>query len=312
MLLILGAVTYGAYEAYSRMTSSFIPAEDQGVLLTIITLDEGATSQQTRAVLEEVNAFMLEEEEEAVESTFASLGFGFGGSGQNQAMVFVKLRDFEERADNPESAAAAVAMRANIRFAGNRAGRIFVMQPPAIMGLGNTGGFSMYLTDQGNNGTEALMAAANQLEVMSQQNDAVTNLRVTGTESESALRITVDQQKAESFGLSLSSINSMLSVVFSGSEVNDFVLGDSLRPVIVQADAEFRMQPEDIYDWYARNTNGEMVPFSAFVTTEWEPVSPTLRRFDVNRPGFTGGQNSRRIARYGTDIKEEDLEAVFT
>ncbi|MDF0598039.1 efflux RND transporter permease subunit [Psychromarinibacter halotolerans] len=280
MLLILGAIGYVAYSANSRITSSFIPTEDQGVLITIVNLDEGSTAQQTSAVVDQINGFFIGNEEAAVESTFAALGFGFGGSGQNRAMVFVKLREFEQRADNPQLAASAVAMRANMAFMTNRAGQIFVMQPPAIMGLGNTGGFSMYLVDQGANGTEALIEAATELEAIANQDERVVNLRVTGTEQESALRIEIDQQKAESLGLSLSAINSMLSVVFSGSEVNDFILGDSLRPVIVQADAPFRMQPDDVFDWYARNTSGEMVPFSAFATTSWEPVSPSLQRYE--------------------------------
>ncbi len=311
MILILGGILFAAYSANSRITSSFIPTEDQGVLLTIVNLDEGATSQQTRAVLEQINAYLLEDEEEAVESTFAALGFGFGGSGQNRAMVFVKLRDFEERGDNPELAASAVAMRTNMAFMSNRAGQIFVMQPPAIMGLGNTGGFSMYLVDQGANGTDALIAAAKQLETVAGQDDRVTNIRVSGTEQESALRIEIDQQKAESLGLSLSSINAMLSVVFSGSEVNDFVLGDSLRPVIVQADAPFRMQPDDVFDWYARNTSGEMVPFSAFATTQWEPVSPSLQRYEAtNAIEISGSPGDGISTGTAMEVMEELVEGL--
>jgi len=281
MLVLLAAILGGAWTVYERMTSSFIPTEDQGVLMTIISLDEGSTSQQTLSVLNEVNDYLLGTEGAGVASTFATLGFGFGGSGQNQGMVFVRLKDFEERAGNPDLTAAAIAGRANRAFASNRAGRIMVMQPPAIMGLGNTGGFSFYLTDQGGHGTDALQQAATRLETLAGQSDAVTNLRVNGTEGDSALRVDIDQQKAESFGVSLTDVNAMLAIVFSGSEVNDFILGDSLRPVIVQAAAPYRMQPDDIFDWYARNGSGEMVPFSSFMDTSWEPVSPTLQRYDA-------------------------------
>lgn len=281
MLPLLALVLGGAWLTWGRITSSFIPIEDQGVLMAIIQLDEGATAQQTRAVLEEVNAYMLEEEKDAVESTFASLGFSFGGSGQSRATVFVKLRDFALRAGDARLTAAAVADRANAVFAKIRAGRVFVSQPPAIRGLGNTGGFTFYIVDQAGKGPDALRAAARELETLARATDGVQNVRVDGTEDDSALRLDIDQQKMESFGVSLSQVNAMLSVIFAGDEVNDFVLGASLRPVIVQAAAPFRMQPDDIYGWYARNAGGEMVPFSAFMTTRWEPVPPTLQRYEA-------------------------------
>jgi len=279
MLLVLGGVLGGAWWINERLPSSFIPTEDQGVLMTTISLAEGATAQQTLDTVERVEAYFLTEEAGAVEATFAALGFGFGGSGQNNAMLFVKLRDFDIREGDATLAASAVAARANAAFASNRAGRVMVMQPPAIMGLGNTGGFSMYLVDQGGNGTEALQAAAQQLVAVSAGDSRVSGVDARGIEPDVALRLDIDQEKAESFGVSLSGVNQMLSVIFAGSEVNDFVLGASLRPVIVQADAPHRMQPEDLLSWYAVNAGGEMVPFASFMTTRWEPVAPSLQRY---------------------------------
>jgi multidrug efflux pump len=93
----------------------------------------------------------------------------------------------------------------------------------------------------------------------------------------------------ESVGVALSQVNAMLSVIFAGDEVNDFVLGASLRPVIVQAAAPFRMQPEDIFAWYARNAKGEMVPFSSFMTTRWEPVPPGLQRYEATAAILVSG-----------------------
>ncbi|WP_375690269.1 multidrug efflux RND transporter permease subunit [Pseudooceanicola sp. LIPI14-2-Ac024] len=279
ILLVLGVILGGAWAMFQRIDSSFIPSEDQGVLMTMISLPEGATSQQTLAEVKKVEAYLLDEESEAVEATFVALGFGFGGSGQNNAMVFVKLRDFDTREGRDDLSAEAVAGRANQAFAASRAGTIRVMQPPAIQGMGNTGGFTMYLIDQAGNGTEAMIAAAEELVELAGQDARLSNVDARGTDQDSALRIDIDQEKAESLGVSLSSVNSMLSVIFSGSEVNDFVLGSSLRPVIVQAAAEHRMQPEDILSWYATNASGEMVPFSAFMTTSWEPVQPSLQRY---------------------------------
>jgi len=279
MLALLALIVVGAWQLYARLSSSFLPSEDQGALMVRIELMEGATQAQTIAAVEDVEAYFRDNEPEAVESVFAALGFGFSGSGQNTAMVFARLADFDART-GADQAASAIALRANRHFAGYRAGDVMVMQPPAIPGLGNTAGFSMYLIDQSGSGVEALAEAAKSLETLAAGDGRVQNVTAEGVDSESALRIVIDQQKAESFGLSLSELNAMLSIVFAGDEVNDFVLGASLKPVIVQADAAWRMQPEDIDAWYARNDAGEMVPFHSFTTTEWAPVAPRLARYN--------------------------------
>src|SRR5690606_7306133 len=138
---------------------------------------------------------------------------------------------------------------------------------------------------------EARIEAAELLEERANQDPRLANVESSGTEDEAALRIDIDQQKAESFGVSLSGVNAMLSTIFAGTEVNDFALGAQLRPVIVQATAANRMQPEDVDSWYARNASGEMVPFTAFMTTRWEPVEPSLSRMDgIEAIEITGQQ----------------------
>ncbi len=305
MPLALVAVLIGAYMVNNRLTTSFIPTEDQGVLITIVTLPEGATTAQTTATVEKLEQFFLADD--GVESTFAALGFGFSGSGQNRALVFVKLKSFDERSGRSDLTAAQVVQRANIAFSQLRDGQIFVLQPPAIRGLGNSGGFEMYLVDQSGAGSEALQAAAEQLVANATNSERVTNLSANGTEKDSAVKITIDRAKAESFGLTLSDVNGMLSVIFAGLEVNDFELGAALRPVIVQGDAAHRMQTEDVFDWYARNASGEMVPFSAFMSTSWEPVAPTLERY--------GGTSALEISGspgvgYSSGSAMEEMEAL--
>lgn len=310
MIVVLAGIGVGAWQIYERMSSSFLPTEDQGMLMTMVSLTEGSTTQQTQSVVEEIEDYLLTEETDTVQSVFAALGFGFGGSGQNTAMLFIKLHDFDDRAD-AEQAASALATRANMRFMGHRAGQIFFMQPPAIQGLGNTNGFSMYLVDNGGNGYDSLIEAANELVAKAGTDSRLTNVRVSGVDPESALRINIDQQKVEAFGVSLSDINSMLSVVFSGSEVNDFVLQGNLRPVIVQAEAANRMQPEDIESWYARNDAGEMVPFSSFVTTEWVSVQPKLSRYSGSDAIEISGSNSDTSSSGAAMDAMEELTATI-
>ena len=288
MLVLLGLIAAGTAALFGRLTTTFIPTEDQGVLQSRIVLTEGSTAQQTAAVVREIEDYMLHDEAEAVESVFVAMGFGYSSTAQNQAMIFVKLRDFDQRA-GARLSAAAVAQRANARFAGHRAGRIFFMQPPAIPRLGNSSGFTFFLLDQSGGGVAALIAAADRLEQAAGADGRVQNTESGASEDEAALRIDIDQQKAESLGVSVPGVNAMLSTIFAGTEVNDFSLGDQLRPVIVQSRAENRMQPEDVDSWYARNDRNEMVPFSAFMRTRWEPVEPRLQRLDgIDAVEFTG------------------------
>ena len=273
LLLTIGGATGWFYQ---HLPSSFLPQEDQGVLMAQVRLSEGSTTAQTEAVVQEVEQWLLQERGDTVASVYGALGFSFGSSGQNTAMLFVKLRDF---ADRPDTAAATFAQEANRRFGGHRAGRIVFTQPPAIQGLGNASGFTLYLLDQAGNGAEALQQAAVDLVAKAEVDGRTGSFRGHETTFRPSLRLDIDQQKARAMGLSLSEVNGMLSVIFSGREVNDFPLGAELKPVIVQGEAEWRMQPEDIDGWFARNSNGEMVPFAAFITQVWDEASPSLDRF---------------------------------
>ncbi|MEI4471276.1 efflux RND transporter permease subunit [Frigidibacter sp. MR17.24] len=278
-LVALAAIVGIVVVSFGRIPSSFLPQEDQGVLMVQIQLPEGATTTQTDSVVKKVEDYLLDKEGDAVQSTFAALGFGFGGTSQSNAMVFAKLKDFDLRAGDDSLSASAVAARANAAFRSNRLGRVFFLQPPAISGMGNSSGFTMYLLDQSGRGDAALREAANTLVSQAQQEGSATGIRGNESNDKAAMKIIIDQQKAQNFGLSISEVNAVLTTVFSGTDVNDFTMGTELRPVYVQGDAPFRMQPDDVFRWYARNSDDEMVPFSAFSTLGWETVPATLARY---------------------------------
>ena len=279
MFAVFLALIAGSYGLYSKLPTSFVPEEDQGVLMTMITLPAGANAARTQAVIDKVQDYFLNDEKDAIESVFMTLGFGFGGSGENSAMGFARLKDFDQRTDSRLSA-SAVAARASAHFRTIRDAEVFVLAPPAIQGLGQTSGFSMYLQDSGNAGRDALNAAANEMADKTATNASIANLRGNSRTQESQLKINIDRNKAGALGVDLSGINSLITTVFSGSNVNDFIYHGEIKPVYVQGDTPFRMQPGDIDRWYARNGSGEMVPFSAFVSTEWVKGSPSLARFN--------------------------------
>ncbi len=281
----------GALLLFRDLPSAFIPTEDQGVLMTQVQLPSGATEQRTRAVVQEITDYYLNEEKDAVDSVFAAVGFGFGGSGQNAALAFVRLKDYDVRTD-PRLHATAVAARAMQRFATIRDAQVFALAPPAIPGLGISGGFEMYLTDTAGQGRTALGTARDTLLAQANQDPRLAGVRQNAQEEQSQFRINVDQERAGALGVSLSEINSILATAWAGSYVNDFVDRGEIKPVYVQGDAPFRMQPEDINRWNARNANGEMVPFSAFTSTEWSRGPASLDRFNgipaVNIQGSAG------------------------
>ncbi len=279
MFLVFAILLVAAFGLYRELPTSFFPEEDQGVLMTQITLPDGANAARTEAVIKTVEDYFLNEESDAVASVFMTLGFGFGGSGENQAQAFVRLKDFDQRTDDSLSA-SAVMQRASAAFAKIRDANVFVVAPPAIQGLGQTNGFSMYLEDTGNQGRDALRAAGNQLADNAKGNAVIENIRGNTRTLESQLKINVDEDKATALGVDLSDIDSLVTTVFSGTDVNDFVYDGEIKPVYVQGDAPYRMQPGDIDLWWAKNSDGEMVPFSAFTSTEWVQGSPSLARFN--------------------------------
>lgn len=280
VMLVFLLVGVGCAYLFARLPSSFLPQEDQGVLLTIVTTPPGSTTQQTQAVVEKVEKYFRENEKDAVDSVFGALGFGFNGSGQNSAIVFTKLKDFSLRTD-PNLSAQSVVNRALKNFFSIREAQVFALLPPAIQGLGVSSGFSMYLVDTGGHGNQALTAASKRLIQMAGATGKVVALRSNNKEVEPQMKILIDQEKIGAMGVDLASVNSMLSIIFTGRDVNDFTLNGEIKPVYVQGDAPFRMQPTDLNHWYARNNAGEMVPFSAFTTTQWVDGAPSLARFNA-------------------------------
>jgi multidrug efflux pump len=308
MFLVFAALLAGAYSLYSTLPTSFLPEEDQGVLMTQISLPEGANAARTQAVIDIVEDYYLSQETDAVQSVFMTLGFGFSGSGENSAMAFVRLKEFDQRTEDRLSA-SAVQERASAYFRKIRDAEVFVLQPPAIQGLGQTNGFSMYLEDTGNKGRDALRAASNQLADNARGNALVSNIRGNTRTLEAQLRINIDQEKASSLGVSLSDLNSMISTIFSGTNVNDFIYKGEIKPVYVQADAPYRMQPDDIDRWSVKNSSGDMIPFSAFATTQWEQGSTSLARFNGTAAISISGSAASGVSSGDAMTEAENLVA---
>ena len=273
--VLAGAMAFG----FTKIPAGFLPDEDQGVLFALAQLPPGATQSRTLDALSEVERHFLVEQKEAVESVFTVAGFSFAGSAQNLGLAFVKLKPWDERTRD-DLKAAAVAGHATQSLQKLRDARFFVFAPPAVIELGNASGFDLMLQDRANLGHAALTQARNQLLGMAMKERGLVGVRPNGQEDTPQLEIDIDEHKAGAQGVSLADIHTNLAAAWGSSYVNDFIDKGRVKKVFLQADAPFRMLPQDLNRWSVKNANGDMVAFDTFASAHWASGSPRLERYN--------------------------------
>ena len=255
--LIVAAMGY----LFQRMPTSYLPDEDQGSLMVQAILPSGSTLEQTNAVLDKMRDYFENNEKESVKSFMSLAGMSFGGAGQNMALGFVRLRDWKER-QREDLKVWAVAGRAMVAFSQIKEAMAFAFAPPAVIELGTATGFEFQLQDRGGLGHAKLMEARNQFLMMAGQDSRLVRVRPNGMEDVAEYYIDVDWDKAGALGLPISNIHNTITAAIGGAYVNNFIQAGRVKRVFVQADAPFRMLPEDLGKIYVRNNVGKMVPFS--------------------------------------------------
>jgi len=266
MLVIYTAIIGAVAVLYSHLPTSFMPDEDQGILLVNVQLPAGATQERTLAVMEQVESYMLAQPE--VQDMVSVLGFSFSGQGQNAGLAFVALKDWSERS-SPDNSAQAVAQRAFGAMMGIRDAFIFPLSPPPIPELGVASGFTLRLQDRAGLGHDALIQARNQFLGMASQSPLLAQVRPDGLEDASQLQIDIDRDRAAALGVGYDRIASTLGTALGTAYVNDFPNAGRLQRVIVQADSAARMTPDDVMRLTVLNNQGRPVLLSAFATTRW-------------------------------------------
>jgi HAE1 family hydrophobic/amphiphilic exporter-1 len=298
-VLIVAGLAY----LFARMPTGYLPDEDQGILLAQILMPTGTTLEQTQAVADEVQRYFQENEKEALESCLAISGSGFSGRGQNNGMVFIRLKDWELR-KRPDLQAKAVAGRAMKALSRIRSSTVFTFPPPSVIELGTAQGVDFQLVDRGGLGHEALMNARNQLLEKASEDPRLARVRPNGVEDAPQFKLNIDREKAGALGVPITSIHNTISAAFGSAYVNDFIQAGRVKRVYVQADAPYRMLPQHLEKLYVRNTVGKMVPFSSFASTRWASGSPRLERFNgfpsmniwgESAPGRSSGDAMRAL-----------------
>ncbi len=266
---------------YWRLPSSYLPNEDQGIIMCQVALPVGSTMEMTENIANLASRHFWETEKEAVESSMAIVGWGFSGMSQNSAMIFVRLKDWElrQRSDLKSDAVTSRAMTAFFTDPRYRDAMVYAFEVPAVSELGNAS-VDFQLIDRAGHGHKALTEAKNQLIATAQKDDRLTNVRANGLEDVPEYHVDVDWKRAGALGIPIDDIHTTISAAFGSEYVNNFVQNARIKKVFVQADARYRTAPEDLNKLYVRNNAGKMAPYASFASGRWTYNSPRLERFN--------------------------------
>ena len=289
---------------YMRMPTGFLPDEDQGFVVSLISLPPGTPQSKTMAVARQVSNHYITEEKDNVDMVFTVAGFSFLGAGQNTGITFTRLRNWDDR-PGADRTAQAVARRAFMSFMHIPDAQVFPLVPPAVPELGLATGFDVQMEDRANLGHEGLIQARNMLLGLAAQNPKLAGIRPASLDDTQQLHITIDQEKANTLGVSTADANATLSAAWGGTFVNNFVDRNRVKRVFMQGDAPFRMKPEDINRWYVRTNTGAMAPFSSFARADWKTGPASLTRYNGFPSIEIQGQGAPGVSS-GTALQEMD------
>ena len=279
-LLIYGALVVAVGLLFVRLPTGFLPDEDQGVAFAQVQTPPGATQGRTQIVLDDVANYLLHQEASAVESALEVTGFNFAGRGQSQGLVFVRFKDWSART-RADLKVQAVLARTAKHFSSYQDAVIVPINPPSIPALGWASGFDLELQDRAGLGHVKLMQARDQLVSLARHDPNLAFVRANGINDNPTYKIDIDREKANAFGVNLTDVDQTFSIAWGSQYVNNFLDTDGrIKRVYVQADAPFRMNPDDLRSLYVRNAAGSMVPFTSFANGSWSYGSPKLERYN--------------------------------
>jgi len=296
---------------FLRLPTGFLPSEDQGAALIQFRLPAGATQERTIAAQRTIEDYFLKgEEKKNIRTYFTVAGGGQGAAGQNTGQAFINLADYDKRTSKSDSA-DSVTQRASAAFRNLRDAQVFALVPGAIRGLGQSSGFTLELQNTGGMTPENFAAARDKLLAAAAAEPSLTSVRLSELPDVASLKVDINQQRLAALGLNDSDVNSTLSTAWGGRYVNDFIDRGRVKRVYVQGDAPYRANPNNIGQWFVRNGQGGMVPFSSFSQSEWMTTPTSLSRFNgypsfelsgQGAPGVSSGEAMDTIDKLATQI----------
>lgn len=279
MLIFVGIVAV-LIVSFKMVPTAFMPEEDQGWFMTSIQLPADATQQRTMKVVNQFQQFL--NYEKGIKDNMTILGFGFSGSGQNTAMFFTNLVDFKDR----NITAQEVVNNANMAMSQSSEGQTMSVLPPAIDELGTSSGFTLRLLDRGNIGMDALTKAQDQLIALATQSTKLTGVYAEGLTAGSTVQLKIDREKLQVLGVNFSDVTDIISTSLGSMYINDFPNQDRMQQVIVQLDANSRMNIEDILKIKLNSQSGKLVSMSEVITPVWQHAPQQYNRYN-GRPSLS-------------------------
>ncbi|HEY7292153.1 MAG TPA: multidrug efflux RND transporter permease subunit [Vicinamibacterales bacterium] len=302
VVIVFVALLGATYWVYMRVPSGFLPDEDQGYIMVLIQAPPGASLDYTMGIVRQTEQIMMKMPE--AKQMFAAGGFGFAGSSPNQGILFMQLKDFNERPGDQHSAKALVGQLFGA-FSQITGAMVIPFLPPSIQGLGQFGGFSYELLDQSGGPIEGLEATARQIIGQGNQTPGLTALFTQFTANDPQIVVDVDRPQAKSLGISLTDISDTMQTLLGSTYVNDFDFNSRSYRVYVQADEQFRSNPTDIERYTVRTATGRMMPLSNLVSVREATAPKIISHFNLFRsatingsaaPGYSSGQALQTMA----------------
>jgi hydrophobic/amphiphilic exporter-1 (mainly G- bacteria), HAE1 family len=301
-MFVFVAALVGVYLLYNHVPRGFIPEDDQGYVIILIQTPQGASLEYTRDVCAAVEKEIYKVPEAS--AAFSVVGFSFTGNASNRAMIFVNLKDFALRKGKGHSGAEVVD-RLRGMLGAVPGGLVIPFSPPAVQGLGQSGGFTFELEDLGRNSLQTIADTANKVIAQGNQNKALTSLFTSYTANDPQYLVKIDREKAKSLQIPLSQITDALQVFMGSVYVNDFDFNNRSYRVYLQADQKFRAEAKDIRTYYLKSDTGKMIPLDNVVEIQQTTNPQVISHFNLFRsaeisgsaaPGVSTGQGLDAMA----------------
>ena len=315
--LVLAGATYGLFNA---VPGGFVPAQDKQYLIGFAQLPDAASLDRTEDVIKRMSDIAMAEPGVAHAIAFPGLSINGFTNSSNAGIVFVTLKDFEER-KSPALSGGAIAMSLNQKFGAIQDAFIAMFPPPPVNGLGTTGGFKMQLEDRAGLGYQVLDEANKAMIAKAYQTPELTGIFSAYQINVPQLYADLDREKAEQLGVPVTDVFETLQIYLGSLYVNDFNAFGRTYSVRVQADAKFRAQPEDIGKLKVRSASGQMIPLSALLKVNATTGPERTNRYngflsaDINggpAPGFSSGQAQAAIEKIAEETLPKGISFEWT
>ena len=312
---VFAAVVAGILLMFRILPSSFVPDEDQGYFFVVAQVQDTASLGVTARFTSDLEKMLLEDP--AVQDVGTVNGYSFIDGQQNNsaAVMFGLMKPFDERKD-PKLLSFDTLKRLNAQFAGRRDGVAFAVNPPSIPGLGTTGGFEFYVQNRGSGDPRATDAAIKAFLEKARQRPELQGVSTTFRANSQQLFVDLDRNKAEVLGVHVGDVFQAMQAFFGSQVAGQFSQFSRVWFVIMQADADYRANPEDFNKVYVRSASGANVPLSSLITTRYVASPKLVTRFNGfpgvkvtgnPSPGFSSGDAIRAME----EVAREALPGDF-